>query len=252
MEPLRVKPLLDEAVSRYNNTGFIADDPISVPHQFSKKEDVEIAGFFAAIMAWGQRKTTITKSRELMTMMGNQPYAFLQNASAIELKALLHFRHRTLNGDDVLGLIEGLKMIYSHHGGLEQVVTHGFRKADAWEGLINLNRIIFSYPHLGRTRKHISNPETGSAAKRLNMYLRWMVRSDDQGVDFGLWKSIQPAQLLCPLDVHVAKTARALGLLDRKPNDRKAVDELTANLRLLDPEDPVKYDFALFGLSRFG
>ncbi len=247
---IQLKYLLETAVEQHNHTGFVANDPISIPHQYKMKEDIEIAGFFAAIMAWGKRSTAISKCKSLLDMMGHEPYRFLETASPNELNALSRFKHRTLNGDDVATLINSLRMIYLNHGGLEEVFTQGFREKDAWQALINLNKVMFGYPHLSRTRKHIPNPEKGSAAKRLNMYLRWMVRKDEKGVDFGIWSGISPAQLLCPLDVHVAKTARRIGLLERSYNDRKAVDELTCNLRLLDPTDPVRYDFALFGMSK--
>ncbi len=246
-----LRPVLDEAYETYHKPVFIQDDPISIPHLFTKKEDIEIAGFYAAIFSWGQRKTIIAKSKELLSMMENKPHEFLIGASANDLKAFCHFKHRTFNADDFYAIHHGLKMIYREHGGLEKVIGQGFKTQDAWHGLISLNKIIFSYDHLPRTRKHISNPETGSACKRLHMFLRWMVRKDTKGIDFGLWKDIPPAQLLCPLDVHVANTARKMGLLHRKQNDRKAVDELTDTLKTLDPDDPAKYDYALFGLSRY-
>ncbi len=247
----KINQILEEAALRYNTRAFIEDDPICIPHQFVVKEDIEIAGFFAAILAWGQRKTIIAKSYQLLGLMNNKPYDFLMHASDNELKAFRFFKHRTFNGDDFLAIFNGLRMIYKHHGGLEKLMESGFKEKDAWQAIAKLNRVMFSYPHLSRSRKHISNPETGSAAKRLHMYLRWMVRKDKNGVDFGIWKGISPAQLLCPLDVHVAHTARKLGLLNRRANDRKAVDELTVNLRLFDQTDPVRYDFALFGISKY-
>jgi uncharacterized protein (TIGR02757 family) len=247
----KIRQMLDEAALRYNTIAFIEDDPICIPHQFDMKEDIEIAGFFAAILSWGQRKTIIAKSKQLLDLMSNKPYDFLLNASDKELKAFQSFKHRTFNADDLLAIFNGLRMIYKYHGGLEKLMETGCQEKDTWQSIIKLNQVIFSYPHLNRSRKHISNPETGSAAKRLHMFLRWMVRKDNKGVDFGIWKGIAPAQLLCPLDVHVAASARKLGLLNRRTNDRKTVDELTANLRLFDPVDPVRYDFALFGMSKY-
>lgn len=247
----KIKQILEEAVLRYNNKAFIEDDPICIPHQFEKKEDIEIAGFFAAILAWGQRKTIIAKSNQLLGLMNNKPYDFLVHATDNELKAFQYFKHRTFNGDDFLAIFNGLRMIYQHHGGLEKLMESGFKEKDAWQAIAKLNQVMFSYPHLIRSRKHISNPETGSAAKRLHMFLRWMVRKDDSGVDFGIWRSIPTSQLLCPLDVHVAHTARKLGLLNRRANDRKAVDELTTHLRFFDEADPIRYDFALFGISKY-
>lgn len=248
---LQIKNRLDEAVTRYNHAGFIQDDPISIPHQFAQKEDMEIAGFFAAILSWGQRKTIITKANTLMNLMDGKPHDFLMHASEPELKRFRHFKHRTFQPDDLFAIFNGLRMIYIHHGGLEGLFTNGFREKDAWHALGKLHQTLFSYPHLPRSRKHISNPQTGSACKRLNMFLRWMVRCDVHAVDLGLWKGIPASALLCPLDVHVANTARKLKILNRKPNDRKAVDELMAVLRKLDPNDPVKYDFALFGMSNY-
>lgn len=248
---LQLKQMLDEAAASYNNARFIAEDPISIPHQFSKKEDIEIAGFFAAILSWGQRKTIIAKADSLMNLMDGRPHDFLMHATEQELKRFQHFKHRTFQPDDLYAIFNGLRMIYRHHGGLEGLFVAGFREKDAWHALGKFHHILFSYPHLPRSRKHISNPHTGSACKRLNMFLRWMVRADVHAVDFGLWKNIPASVLLCPLDVHVANAARKLNILNRKANDRKAVDELMAVLRKLDPLDPVKYDFALFGMSKY-
>ncbi len=248
---MQLKSRLDEHLHKYMHAAFVLDDPICIPHQFTHKEDIEIAGFFAAILSWGQRKTIISKANALMELMDGTPHAFLMHATEQDLKRFQHFRHRTFQPDDFYAIFNGLRMIYLHHGGLEGLLTRAFREKDAWHALGMLHETLFSYPHLPRSRKHISNPATGSACKRLNMFLRWMVRPDEAGVDFGIWKGISAADLLCPLDVHVANTARKLKLLNRKLNDRKAVDELMTVLRKFDPQDPVKYDFALFGMSKY-
>jgi uncharacterized protein (TIGR02757 family) len=246
-----LKSFLDEKVSQYNNISFIPDDPVSVPHMFRQKEDIEIAGFFAALFAWGQRKTAISKAKELMEMMHPSPYAFLLNAQPADFIPMTNFVHRTFNSDDCLTLLHALSFMYKNEGGLEQIVSGGFLKNGASGGILALQKSLLAHPHLQRTGKHLPNPEIGSAAKRINMFLRWMVRKDSHGVDFGLWTKIDPAALICPLDVHSGRAARSLGLITRKQNDWKAVEELTNKLRGFDPNDPVKYDFALFGLSRF-
>lgn len=243
------KLFLDEMVEKYNSPGFIPNDPISIPHQFTRKEDIEISGFFTAIFSWGQRKIIIVKSLELMNRMDNNPYEFITNAKENDLKQLKGFNYRTFNETDLLTIVNALKMIYLYHDGLENIFTLGFQENGAVGGISKLNDTIFGYPHLPHTRKHIANPKTGSAAKRLNMFLRWMVRNDAKGVDFGLWNQINPADLICPLDIHSGNTARKLGLLTRTTNDWKAALELTHNLRQFDKLDPVKYDFALFGLG---
>jgi uncharacterized protein (TIGR02757 family) len=240
--------LLEEKASFYNNPEFIETDPISIPHLFSKKEDVEIAGFLAATLAWGQRITIINKSRELIIRMDNAPYDFVLNSSEKEIGSLSSFVHRTFQGDDCMSFIQALQNIYRHHGGLEATFNNGYKVNCSIKESISLFReVFFSFEHLHRTRKHVPDPQKGSAAKRINMFLRWMVRSDKKGVDFGIWKSFKTSDLLCPLDLHSGKVARRLGLLERKNDDWQAVEELTANLRTFDPVDPVKYDFALFG-----
>jgi len=240
--------LLEEKATFYNNLQFIATDPISIPHCFTEKEDIEIAGFLSATLAWGQRVTIINKSRELMSRMDNEPYDFVVNSSEKEIGNLSTFVHRTFQGEDCMNFIQALQYIYRQHGGLEQVFTAGYRTNQSIkESISSFRQVFFSFEHLHRTCKHVPDPQKGSAAKRINMYLRWMVRNDGKGVDFGIWKNFKTSDLLCPLDLHSGKVARKLGLLDRKNDDWQGVEELTANLRTFDPNDPVKYDFALFG-----
>lgn len=245
--------LLNEKATQYNKPEFISSDPISIPHKFSKKEDIEIAGFLAATLAWGQRVTILKNANRLMQYMDNQPYDFVMNAGADDLRRLKGFVHRTFNEDDCLFFIEALKHIYSNYGGLESAFSQGLSPQDTnvFNGILTFRDTFLQAPHLLRSRKHVANPAKGSTAKRINMFLRWMVRSDDKGVDFGLWKQISAAQLCCPLDVHVGNVARRLGLLCRTQNDWRAVEELTGNLKKFDPDDPVKYDFALFGMGVF-
>ncbi len=240
------KQFLNKKVEFYNRPSFIADDPISIPHFFTKQQDIEIAAFFAAIFSWGNRTTIINKSKELMQLMDMQPHEFVLHHSAKELKQLIGFKHRTFTAEDLYHFIEFFRRHFSSHHSLE---TAFFSKKEMTveEGLNTFKNYCFSIEHLKRTEKHISSPLQKSTCKRLNMFLRWMVRCDSKGVDFGIWKNISPADLICPLDVHVSRVARKLGLLQRKQNDWEAALELTANLRKLDKQDPVKYDFALFG-----
>jgi len=244
--------LLNEKAAAYNRPFFIKSDPITVPHSFTKKQDIEIAGFFAAIFAWGNRTTIINKTRELMNIMDNAPHQFVLHCDKKELKRLENFKHRTFNPTDLLYCIAFFKFHYSKHASLENAFTQWMYKNDGTveNALAGFHHYFFSLPDIPeRTRKHIATPEKNSSCKRLNMFLRWMVRNDDKGVDFGLWKNISTAQLICPLDVHVSRVARNLKLLQRKQNDWPAALELTANLRILDAKDPVKYDFALFGMG---
>ena len=241
---------LEDGVTRFNQASFIKDDPISVPHQFTRLQDIEIAGFFTAIMAWGQRKTIINKANELMLLMDQAPYDFMLHHQEKDRKRFINFKHRTLQPDDVLFLIDVLQRYYKSKDSLELAFSNHIASADSdvYEGLVGFHDMIFDQPWvLERTRKHIATPIRKSSCKRLNMFLRWMVREDDQGVDFGLWKNISPGQLIIPLDVHVGNVARKLGLLKRKANDWRAAKELTDRLRYFDASDPVKYDFALFG-----
>ncbi len=246
-----IKEFLDEMVVKYNNPKFIESDPITIPHQYQLKEDIEISGFFVATIAWGNRKMIISNGLKLMNLMGNAPYDFVLNHKPHHLDRLEGFVHRTFNQTDCAYFIKALKHIYANKGGLEVALSRQLELASTQTAISMFKNEFFSLPHPARTAKHISDPMSGSAAKRINMYLRWMVRKDNCGVDFGLWNSIVPSQLSCPLDVHSGNVARKLGLLTRSQNDAKAVAELDHNLRLLDPADPVKYDFALFGLGVF-
>lgn len=283
-----LKAFLDSKVAQYNQPGFIANDPICIPHQFTRRQDIEIMGFIAAILAWGQRKTIINKCRELIARMDGAPYDFVTNHQEADLQALLGFKHRTFNDTDLLYFIAFFKQHYERYDSLEDAFLLGKRQAqvfnpDYWGGMeesmpapeaagyasaacyahevqspvfsmedaLNAFRAYFfslpDYP--ARTRKHVSSPAQKSACKRINMFLRWMVRRDGQGVDFGLWRRMPPAALVCPCDVHVERVARHLKLITRKQSDWLTARELTDNLLRLDPNDPVKYDFALFGLG---
>ena len=248
MMPVYLKQFLDSKVKEYNQPAFIKNDPISIPHFFTKKQDIEIAGLFAAVFAWGNRTTIIAKSKELMQRMDNSPYAFIKDHSAKDLTRLRKFKHRTFNEDDLYYFIEFFHQHYSKHNSLE-VAFFPIHDLDTEHGLTHFKKYFFSFEHLKRTEKHISSPLQRSTCKRLNMFLRWMVRNDNKGVDFGLWKNISPSQLICPIDVHVARVAKKLGLLKRKQVDWLAAAELTDALRKLDKDDPVKYDFALFNLG---
>jgi uncharacterized protein (TIGR02757 family) len=240
-----LRKLLDERVARYDQPAFIAKDPISVPHQFSQRQDVEISALFAALLAWGQRPTILKKTAELMRRMDDAPYQFITQHQDDDLKKLLGFCHRTFCDTDLLYFVHWLRWFYGQHDTLEDAFLLGDTMR---ERLVNFHNLFFSLPDApARTRKHVATPARNSACKRLNMYLRWLVRRDGQGVDFGLWTRLSPAELICPIDVHVERQARLLGLLRRDKVDWQAAEELTANLRLLDPNDPVKYDFALFG-----
>jgi len=247
-----LKQLLDEKAAFYNRPFFIETDPIAVPHRFSRKEDIEIAAFLVATIAWGQRKSIIQNGMRLMELMDWQPADFVRNFSESDLRPFARFVHRTFNYADLEFFLFSLKNIYQEHSSLEQCFTKPYlQNMDVKDAITGFRRVFFDIPHLPRTQKHVSNPDTGASAKRLNLFLRWMVRKDDTGVDFGLWDAIAPAHLYCPLDLHSGRVARRLGLLQRKQNDWKAVEELTDNLRKLNQEDPVLYDFALFGMGVF-
>jgi len=246
-----LKEFLDEKVELYNRPSFIESDPISIPHRFTSKEDIEISGFLAATIAWGSRTMILRNANRMIAYLDDSPYDFISNHSESDLERISTVIHRTFNAADFIYFIKALKHIYKTQNGLEGVFNQ-YRTEDSLQPAIHLFRNrFFELPHNSRTMKHISDPLKGSAAKKLNMYLRWMIRKDDRGVDFGLWKSISPSILSCPLDVHSGNVARKLGLLTRKLNDAKAVSELDYALRNLDKEDPVKYDFALFGLGVF-
>ncbi len=250
MNLTELKVFLDEKVVEYNQPKFVESDPIQIPYQFDQKEDIEIAAFLTATIAWGNRKMINNNAKKMMNLLGNSPYDFVMNHTEEDLESLQSFVHRTFNGTDFVFFIKALKNIYEHHGGLEAVFSNS--KENRLQNVISeFKEVFFSIPHPDRTRKHVSDPKKGSAAKRINMFLRWMVRNDNTGVDFGIWKTISPSQLSCPLDVHSGNVARKLGLLKRKQNDNKALLELDIALRKLDSTDPVKYDFALFGLGVF-
>lgn len=245
-----LREFLEQKVIQYNQPGFIENDPVQIPHAYTKRQDVEIAGFFAAVLAWGQRVTIIRKCQELLALMDNAPHDFICHHSDRDLKALVHFKHRTFNTTDTLYFVAALKHLYTQHTSLEAVLMTHPGEATVEQALMRFQQAFFSLPDAPqRTRKHIPTPERKSTCKRLNMYLRWMVRRDNAGVDFGLWQRIDPAQLICPCDVHVDRVARQLKLIRRTATDWQTALELTDNLRKLDPHDPVKYDFALFGLG---
>ncbi|MDO5522812.1 MAG: TIGR02757 family protein [Bacteroidia bacterium] len=245
-----LKDFLDRKADFYNKTSFIDNDPIIVPHRFSLKQDIEIMGFFAATFAWGQRKTIIQKSMELAKRFDGKPHEFILNHAESDLKQLLGFKHRTFNDTDLLYFVDFLHRHYKENESLEDAFIPKTGFADMERSLIYFEQYFFNHSHApARTRKHVATPARNSTCKRLNMFLRWMVRDDGRGVDFGLWKKISPKALICPIDVHVERTARNLRLISRPQTDWKTAVELTENLRLLDADDPVKYDFALFGLS---
>ena len=247
-----LKEFLDKKVAEYNNPSFIQADPISLPHRFTKKQDIEIAGFFASIFAWGNRTTIINKTTELMELMDDAPHQFITNHSDKELQKLLAFKHRTFNTTDLLYFLLFFKHHYTKHTSLETAFTKWMSKEDAniEKALTGFHGYFFSLEDAPvRTKKHIATPAGGSTCKRLCMFLRWMVRRDNCGVDFGIWKRISPAQLVCPIDVHVARVARHLKLLTRAQTDWQTALELTEALKKFDRDDPAKYDFALFSLG---
>ena len=247
-----LKEFLDNKVEAYNRPAFIIPDPICIPHLFTKQQDIEIAGFFAAIFAWGNRTTIINKSKELMQLMDNAPHEFCVEHSAADLKKLFSFKHRTFNTTDLLYFISFFKMHYLTNTSLETAFTSSMKEydTDTEHALNGFYTYFFSLPDVpGRTMKHIACPAKKASCKRLSMYLRWMVRQDKCGVDFGIWKNISPSQLVIPLDVHVARVARHFKLLHRKQTDWQAAIALTAELKMMNAEDPARYDFALFALG---
>lgn len=247
----QLKDFLNSKVDEYNQPSFIANDPISIPHGFNKKQDIEIAGLLAALFSWGNRTTIINKSKELMQLMHHAPHDFVLNHTDHDLKMLLNFKHRTFNATDILYFISFLHHHYRRHASLETAFLQGLQQNEMIENALNhFYHYFFSLEDVpARTRKHIASPAKKSNCKRLNMFLRWMVRNDNKGVDFGIWKNISPAKLICPVDVHVARVAKRLNLLQRNQTDWQAAKELTDYLRTLDAADPVKYDYALFGLG---
>ena len=251
MKKAELKAFLDEKTKQYQQPGFLETDPIQIPHGFSQKEDIEVSGFLTATIAWGNRLSIIRSGHRMMEVMDQAPYDFVMNATEGEFSRMEGYVHRTFNDLDLKCFILSLRHLYLEYGGMENVFSLYSRPEGLQEAITNVRARFFEIPHPKRSEKHFSDPSRGSAAKRINMFLRWMVRPADTGVDFGIWKGLEPSQLSCPLDVHSGKGARALGLLKRKQNDARAVAELDAALRKLDPEDPVKYDFALFGLGVF-
>lgn len=249
MSPSDIKAFLDEKAEQYEHTDFIETDPISLPHLFSKKEDIEIVGFIVSTIAWGQRKTIISNGHRIIEKMDMAPFDFISSFEELDLMIFDDFKHRTFNETDIKFFLKSLKNIYSNHGGLENAFSKS--PTNMQENIFKFREIFFSIEGENRTQKHVSNTNKGSSAKRINMYLRWMVRSARKGVDFGIWKGIDPASLMLPLDVHTGNVGRKLGLLSRKQNDWKSVEEISNTLREFDRNDPMKYDFALFGLGAF-
>jgi uncharacterized protein (TIGR02757 family) len=238
--------LLEQNFKRFNRADFVEDDPISIPHQFEKKEDIEISAFLASIIAWGQRVTIIRNANRMMELMDHAPHDFVINHREIDLKRFEGFVHRTFNADDLRYFIHALQFLYREKGGLESAFLNG---ADYKARIANFKQQFFEAEHLARSEKHLANPLKGSSAKRINMFLRWMVRKDASGVDFGIWQSHDQAELMIPLDIHTSTVGRKLGLLKRNQDDWKAVEELTNALAEFDANDPTKYDFALFGMG---
>ena len=253
MRKADLKAFLDEKYLLYNRSSFIASDPVSIPRKFSRKQDIEIAGFLAATIAWGQRPTILRNASRLMEWMDDSPHAFITGHSPKELAPFKKFVHRTFNGVDCTYFIRALHRIYNEYDSMEEVFLgdEEWNEPDTLKAIVRFRGEFFSLSPPDRSRKHLSDPSAGSAAKRINMFLRWMVRQDNAGVDFGIWSKIPSSALMCPLDVHSGNVARKLGLLQRSQNDWKAVEELTKALRKLDISDPVKYDFSLFGLGVF-
>ena len=246
-----IKQLLEEKYLEYCNPDFIELDPISIPHLFEDKRDIEVSGLIAATIAWGQRPTVIKNAKSAMQRMGNEPFRYVKEHSEKDLNAFDGFVHRTFNSEDLKHFVRSLRNIYSKYDSLEEVFLEGMGTYDAnmRNSIAHFKHVFFSIPHEKRTQKHVSDPLKGSASKRINMYLRWLIRPSNRGVDFGIWNRIPTSILSCPLDVHSGRNARQLGLLNRTQNDWKAVEELDASLRLFDAKDPVKYDFALFGMG---
>jgi len=246
---LELKEFLDEKADFYEQKEFIQNDPIIIPHEYEDKFDIEISGFIISIISWGNRKSIINSGYKIKDILESSPYDFIMNHSQKDLKRIKGSIHRTFNSDDLVFFIKSLKNIYTNYNGLEGIISNVKNGNNLQERISNFKKIFFELNHLERTKKHLPDPLKGSAAKRFNMFLRWMVRSNKKGVDFGLWKSILPSELSCPLDVHTGNIARKLSLLKRTQNDSLALNELDKKLREMDKNDPVKYDFALFGLG---
>lgn len=235
---------------QYESRAFIDSDPIAIPHRFQAREDIEIAAFLTATIAWGQRKSILHNAQRLMHLLDEAPAQFVKEHQAQDRQALRGFVHRTFQFEDLDYFLRALQVLYRDEGGLQAAFAGG-QGGEAMERISHFRQRFLAIPHFARSEKHLANPQKGSSAKRLNMFLRWMVRSSQGGVDFGLWSDWKPAQLSCPLDVHSGRVARALGLLERRANDAQAVSELDQALRRLDPVDPVRFDYALFGLGVF-
>lgn len=249
MERAQLKEFLDQKWELYEHPNFIEADPIQIPHRFQKKQDIEIAGFLTATIAWGNRKSIITNALKMMALMDEAPHDFVLNHQPKDLDRFEGFVHRTFNAQDLQTYVQALGKLYARYDSLEEHFIQYQDELGLQNAISNFKRIFFEGLDSSRTQKHLADPSKGSAAKRINMWLRWMVRSADRGVDFGIWNTIKPNKLSCPLDVHTGRVARALALLKRKQQDCKAVSELDQSLRGLDPIDPVKYDFALFGIG---
>jgi uncharacterized protein (TIGR02757 family) len=244
-----VKEILDECIVRYNNLSFIEHDPISIPHRYKKKKDIEVSGLMTALISWGNRKAILQATSKWMEMMDDEPFSFVQSASASEIKTLSKNIYRTFQSTDMEDLICALRGAYARHESLEELFLPGFNKGGSREGILHFREAILSFGHQPRFEKHIANPAQNGAAKRVNMFLRWMVRSDEQKVDFGIWDNIPMSKLSIPLDVHTGNISRKLGILSRKQDDWRSVQELDEVLRKWRPHDPVAYDFALFGMG---
>ena len=250
MDRIELKEFLDYKVTEYNKISFIESDPIAIPHQFAVKEDIEIAGFLVSTISWGNRKMIVKNGFRMIELLGNSPFDFVMNHNPKQLDRLSDFVHRTFNGDDFKYFIGSLKNLYKNQGGLENIFKQNQSENSLQSAIHEFHEMFFKIPHPLRTKKHVADPLKGSVAKRINMCLRWFIRKDNCGVDFGIW-DISPSKLSCPLDLHSGRVARKLGLITSEYNNIKALEELDNNLRMLDPTDPVKYDFALFGLGIF-
>lgn len=250
-----VKAFLDEKAEQYENPSFIENDPIQIPHRFTTKEDIEISAFLTSLISWGNRKAIIDGANRMLSLLDNSPYDFVKNHTEMDRKALQTFVYRTMNGEDFCFLIEALQNVYLKYGGLESIfkVEDSTKELNYKSAILRMRTRMCETPHLARSEKHLANPDRGSAAKRINMFLRWMVRSSERGVDFGLW-SLSPSKLSCPLDVHTARTAERFGFIQKRKTATyawKDVEALDAALRQMDASDPVRYDFALFGIGAY-
>lgn len=247
-----VVQFLNDKVEQYNQLDFVANDPVSIPHRYDLKEDIEISGFLTATISWGKRNMILKNADKMMNLLGNSPYDFVMSYQPSDKHLIQGFVHRTFNDIDFDFFLKALQNIYKNHGGMEKVFNTAITQDSVLPSIAYFKKVFFSVDHPHRTQKHVGDPNKGSVAKRLNMMLRWFCRKDNKGVDFGIWNSIPPSILSCPLDVHSGNIARKLGLITRTQNDLKALNELDTHLRLLDPKDPVKYDFALFGVGESG